>query len=1082
MILSGISRSFGILLLCFVCAGFVQSQTLTMVSGNGQLIATQSLSNSPMVVEAKDPYGRPAPNIAVTWAITDGAGTINGASGSTDGNGQAGAKFLSTSLQPGNSFLPATVTASSAYGSVSFIITTVVTASLQAEVSIQVVSPTLDNPTLTAAAGSTIPGGLVIQVVAAGGVFSGQPIPNVGVQVVDAGDPTITPAATCTGPTGMVLTDSRGMATCDLMITGASGTVEELRASVGSVQYTRGFSLTITPGQNCIYSLSATSQSVGSAGGSGGVNVVTSSGCGWSASSNSAFIAITSPTSGIGNGSVSYAVEANSGAARSGTLTIAGRTDTIYQSAAGSGPGTLTISPQTLPNGTVGASYQIMLTASGGTAPYTWSPAGDISTSGLTFQANGNITGTPATAGTYPFTATVSDIAGATKTQTYSIIVNSGSTGTSGFNITNTSFPSGAVGQSYPSQLLIALGGCVTPFSPQPSFAVNSGVLPPGLSIQVNSDGTHSIAGTPSTAGSSTFTLLATDPCGKTATASFTITITGTVTSVQMLVSPASLSFTVQAGATNAPGSQTLTISSNSSPLNYSVAVSTTSGGNWLSANSAATGTTPGTFTVGAANFASLAAGAYSGSITIASSASNSPVVVPVSLTVIAATPLTVSPTSITVNETVSGSSPVSQQPITLASGTSPIQFTASPTTNSGGTWLVLSPTQGSTPTTLTAIINAQGLAVGQYTGTITIMPASGTAQTVTITLNVTAPASLSATPAPLAFAYQQVGSLPASQSVSVNSSGAPLSVSISAATQDGATWLLVSPPNGVTSVNLSVSVSPLGLSPGAYSGSITITPSDPTVTPLTIPISLTVTQAAPTVAGAANAASYAPGPVAPGEIVTIFGTGLGPSTLATLQISDSGTVATNLAGTQVFFDGYAAPLVYSSATQVSVIVPYEVAGTGNTSLMIEYQGTRSNTMSVPVLDSLPGIFTASAQGYGQGAIINQDGTVNSSQNGAAPGSVVSIYATGGGQTNPSSVDGTITSNVLATPQLPVTVQISGENAQMFYAGAAPGEPSGVLQVNAQIPADAPRGTNVPVVITVGNVSSQAGVTVAIKP
>ena len=59
---------------------------------------------------------------------------------------------------------------------------------------------------------------------------------------------------------------------------------------------------------------------------------------------------------------------------------------------------------------------------------------------------------------------------------------------------------------------------------------------------------------------------------------------------------------------------------------------------------------------------------------------------------------------------------------------------------------------------------------------------------------------------------------------------------------------------------------------------------------------------------------------------------------------------------------------------------------------------------------------------------------------------------------------------------------ISGENAEVLYAGAAPGEPSGVLQVNAQIPADVPRGTNVAVVITVGSVSSQAGVTVAIKP
>jgi uncharacterized protein (TIGR03437 family) len=1045
-------------------------------------MATQSISNRPMVVEAKDASGRPVPNVAITWAIIDGSGTITSASSTTDATGQASANFVSTSLQPGASFLSATVTASSIYGTVRFVITTVVASSLQPEVSIQVISPTLDNPTLTAASGSTIPAGIVVQVVAAGGGFTGAPIPNVGVQIVDGVDLSSAGAASCAGPTGIVLTDYRGMATCDLVVSGASGTVEQLRAYVGSFQYTRALSLTITPGQNCNYSLSATSQSVGSAGGTGSVNIATSSGCGWSASSNSGFINITSATSGTGNGSVSYAVEANSGPARSGTLIIAGRTYTVNESAAGGGPSALTISPPTLPDGKVGSSYQIMLTATGGIAPYTWSPAGSISTSGLSFQSNGNITGTPATAGTYPFTATVTDITGATKTQTYSITVNGTGTPPSGLTITNTSFPNGAVGQSYPSQLLIALGGCVTPFSPQPSFTVNSGTLPLGLSIQRNSDGTHSIAGTPSTGGSSTFTLLATDPCGKTATASFTITIAGTPTSVQVLVSPASLSFTVQAGAASAPANQTLTISSNSSAVSYTAAVSTTSGANWLIANGATSGTTPGTVSVGAANFTSLASGAYNGSITITSSASNSPVVVPVTLTVLAATSLTVSPTSITVNETVSSASPVSQQPITLASGTTPIQFTASATTNSAGAWLFLSPTQGNTPATLTAVINAQGLAVGQYTGTITIMPASGAAQTVTITLNVTAPATLSATPAPVTFTYQQAGSLPGSQSVAVNSSGTPLSVSISAATQNGGTWLMVSPPNGTTTVNLSVSVSPIGLLPGSYSGAITITPSDSTVAPLTIPVSLTVTQSAPSVAGATNAASYAPGPVAPGEIVTIFGTGLGPSTLTTLQITDSGTVATNLGGTQVFFDGYPAPLIYSSATQVSVIVPYEVAGTGTTSMMIQYQGTRSNSMTVPVLDALPGIFTASALGYGQGAIVNQDGSINSTQNGADPGSIVSIYATGAGQTNPFSVDGSITSNVLATPQLPVTVQIAGEDAQVLYAGAAPGEPAGVLQVNAQIPADVLPGTSVSVVITVGSVSSQAGVTVAIKP
>jgi len=1072
MISSRISRWFYLLLLCALWAGFVHAQTLTIVSGNGQLIATQSRSNNPMIVQAKNASGQAAPNIAVTWAITQGAGTIIGATDTTDANGEASASFLSTSLQLGASFSAATVTASSAYGNVNFFITTVVSSALQPEVSIQLIAP---DSNLTAASGTTIPGGVVVQVVAAGGPYTGAPIPNVGVQVVDAGDPSTPPEASCAGPAGVVLTDNTGTATCDLVVTAAPGGYE-LRASVGGVQYTRGFGLTITPGQNCSFSLSPSSQSVAGAGGTGSVNIVTTSGCGWYAASNSGFISITSAVSGSGSGSVSYTVEANSGPARSGTLTIAGQTYTVNQGAAGTTAAPLTISPQSLPDGTVATSYQIMLTATGGTPPYTWSPVGPISTSGLSFQANGNITGIPATAATYPFTATVTDIAGATKSQTYSITVDATSSG--GFNITNTSFPNGAVGQPY-SQLLQALGGCVTPFSPQPSFTVNSGALPLGLSISVNSDGTHSIAGTPATSGSSNFTLLATDPCGKTATGSFTITITGAPSAVQMLVSPVSLSFTVQAGASSAPSSQSLTISSNSSAVSYTAAVSAGTG-NWLIANSGASGTTPGTFSAGVANFAGLAPATYNGSITITSTASNSPLVVPVTLTVLAATPLTVSPSSVTVNETVSSSSPVSQQAITLASGTTPLQFTASPTTNTGGSWLTISASQGSTPATINAIVNTQGLAVGQYIGTVTILPVTGTAQTITVTLNVTAPSTLSATPAPVAFTYQQGGSLPGSQSVAVNSSGAPLSVSISAATQNGGTWLLVSPPNGTTAVNLSVSVSPTGLPPGPYSGTITVTASDPTVAPLTIPVSLIVSQVIPSIGGATNAASYAPGPVAPGEIVTIFGTGMGPSVLVPLQITGAGTVNSNLGGTQVFFGSYPAPLIYSSATQVSAIVPYEVAGTGTTSLTIEYQGMQSTPMTVPVLDSLPGIFTSSTLGYGQGAIVNQDGTVNSSQNGAEPGSVVSIYATGAGQTNPSGADGTITGNVLATPQLPVTVQISGEAAQVLYAGAAPGEPAGVLQVNAQIPSDVPRGTNVSVVITVGNANSQAGVTVAI--
>ena len=1069
-----------LLTLCALCAGLLQAQSLSIVSGNGQLIATQALSNNPMIVQAKDASGRPVPNAGVTWAITQGAGTLTGAGATTDANGQASANFLSTSLQLGISFQAATVTASSSYGSVSFTITTVISSALQPIVSIELDSPTLDNPTLTAASGSVIPGGVVVRVFAAGGPQSGSPIPNVGVQIVNGIDPTMPAPASCSGPANTVLTDSSGTATCNVMVSGPAGTTQ-LRAAVGGIQYTRPFSLTITSGPSCQYSLSASSQSFGSNGGPGSVNVTTSAGCGWTAASNAGFITITSGASGSNNGTVNYNVQANTGPARSGTLTIAGLTYTVNQAAGGS-PGSLTITTlPTLNPGTVNVAYSNTLTATGGTPPYQWSPAGPLAVPGLSLAPSGAITGTPTSPGSYQLTATVTDSAGGKQSQMFTITINSSPPPTGTLTILNGSFPTGLVGQSYPAQVLLSAGGCLTPFAPFPAFSISKGALPDGLSIQTNSDGSHSIAGTPTTPGSSTFTLMATDRCGDIAKTDFTITITGTPTAVLMLVSPASLAFTVLQGTANSPADQTISLSSNSTAVDYSIAVSTSAGGNWLALRSANNGTTPGSATIGIANFSALNAGTYNGSVSITSTASNSPVVVSVTLTVLPAVPLTVSPTSFTVSQTVSSSAPVSRQAISLASGTSSIPFTAAATTNKGGSWLAVSPTQGSTPTTLTAIITSSGLAIGQYMGTIAITPSSGTPQNVTITLNVIAPAALSATPAPLAFNYQQAGSLPGNQTVTVSSSGGSLNIAASASTLTGGTWLNVSPPNSVTPANLAVSVSPVGLGAGTYSGTITIAASDAAIAALTIPVTLTVAQAAPTLTALTNGASFAPGPVAPGEIVTIFGSGMGPSTLATLHITEAGTIDSTLAGTQVFFDGYAAPLIYSSSTAVSAIVPYEIAGSSTTSVMIQFQGTRSNNLTIPVLNSVPGIFTINASGFGQGAIVNEDGTVNSSQNGADPGSVVSIYATGGGQTDPPSVDGAIATEA-ATTKLQVKVQIAGENAEVLYGGAAPGEPSGVLQVNARIPADVPRGAGVPVTIMVGVASSQAGVTLAIKP
>jgi len=206
--------------------------------------------------------------------------------------------------------------------------------------------------------------------------------------------------------------------------------------------------------------------------------------------------------------------------------------------------------------------------------------------------------------------------------------------------------------------------------------------------------------------------------------------------------------------------------------------------------------------------------------------------------------------------------------------------------------------------------------------------------------------------------------------------------------------------------------------------------------------------------------------------------TAIGPLNAATLQLDPSGKVATTLAGVQILFDGTPAPMVYSSAGQLSAIVPYEVAGQTSTSVTVQYLTVKSSAMSVPVATSAPGIFTLGSTS--QGAILNQDSSVNGAGNPAAPGSVIQIFATGEGQTVPAGVDGLITGSTLAKPVLPVAVQINGETAKVIYAGAAPGDPSGVLQVDAIVPADAPAGALVPVTIQVGTVFSQPGVTLAI--
>jgi uncharacterized protein (TIGR03437 family) len=236
------------------------------------------------------------------------------------------------------------------------------------------------------------------------------------------------------------------------------------------------------------------------------------------------------------------------------------------------------------------------------------------------------------------------------------------------------------------------------------------------------------------------------------------------------------------------------------------------------------------------------------------------------------------------------------------------------------------------------------------------------------------------------------------------------------------------------------------------------------------------------TAAGVVNAASYAGGAVAAGELVTIFGSNVGPPVPAGLQLSADGQHASTLLGeTRVLFDGVAAPLLYASGSQTTAVVPFRLAGTSSTQVQVEYQGALSSAVTLPVAAAAPGLFTAAASGRGPAAAANwPDGSLNDAAHAAPRGSIIIVYATAGGALAPALDDGAIARQA-APLQLPVTATIGGAAAGVPYVGAAPGMVAGVLQINLVVPDDAAIGEAVPLALTVGGARSAASVTVAVR-
>ncbi|HUS07564.1 MAG TPA: IPT/TIG domain-containing protein, partial [Bryobacteraceae bacterium] len=414
-----------------------------------------------------------------------------------------------------------------------------------------------------------------------------------------------------------------------------------------------------------------------------------------------------------------------------------------------------------------------------------------------------------------------------------------------------------------------------------------------------------------------------------------------------------------------------------------------------------------------------------------------------------------------------SGSSP-SALTVALSSSGSPATFSISTAVQSGGGWLsaTTSPTS-LTPAILTVRVNPAGLAEGIYQGTVTVNVSGAVSAPVNIpvTLNVIAPPVItSISPASLTVNAADARITILGSGFRNDSTVAINGVAISTSFLNANTLQAVVPLNQFASAgSLQVSVVNAGVSSNIFS--------------------LPVAGTGPTFSAASivNAATFAGGPVSPGELITIFGSLLGPAQLAQAGVGSSDVFPSILAETRVLFDGVAAPLVYVQAGQVTAVVPYSMAGKTSTAIEIEYRGQRSIPVGLAVVPASPGLFTSNSSGRGQAAVLNQDGTLNSPANPAPRGSVVVFYGTGEGVGVPLVTSGQVAGSVLPKPLLPVSVRIGGAVAEIQYAGAAPGLIAGIIQVNAKVPEDAPAGPAVPLTFTVGSASSPAGVTIAIR-
>ena len=531
-------------------------------------------------------------------------------------------------------------------------------------------------------------------------------------------------------------------------------------------------------------------------------------------------------------------------------------------------------------------------------------------------------------------------------------------------------------------------------------------------------------------------------------------------------ITPAGLSFVQVTNAIAIPAAQTFNVAAISGAGSNATAITVTPPvSQWLTVTPIS-GTLPATIKV-AVNPFSLPVGTYNETVVVTPNGSN-PVPVNVQISLQVKSP----PSEISLNvETLSftrrlGDSEAPAQTVNMTTTGGLLSWSA---VAAGGTWLSAPLRTGvifpGFTSTLRVVVATGDLIPGTYKGTITVNAPDAITKTKAVNVNLVIQPGI---PALNSVFPAQIAEGSGDTTVTLNGlrfykdtvfRAAGIVVKATILGPNAATIVI---PGSLLTVAGVVTIVASNPNPGGGDSST---------------YRLIINHGGPIVAAVLNAASYSASDISPGTIITLFGAGLGPQSLTVFDNTQP-VIAPALAGTRVLIGGIAAPVFYTSANQVSAIVPFAMPASVPTSVQVEYNGIQSPNVPVNIRTTAPGVFTTTGTGAGQlAAFVMDESTgnieLNNDKAAATKGQILIFYATGEGLNGTPPTDGLIAAQPALAPNPNLRVEIGGAPAEVLYSGPSPGLVFGLVQINVRIPGSAISGKATPVVLRIADGKSQ---------